>query len=113
MMDIIRISAAVVLIVGAGLVHGAWTNRWGSSPALAALAARFESVPMVIGDWKATPFDLPPEERAMAGAVACLTRRVHQPQSRDLRHRSCCSAASPEKSPRIRPMSATRARVTP
>ena len=45
MMDIIRISAAVVLIVGAGLVHGAWTDRWGTSPALTALAARFESVP--------------------------------------------------------------------
>ena len=38
MMNMIRISAAVILIVGAGLVHGAWTNRWGPSPALAALA---------------------------------------------------------------------------
>ncbi len=52
MINTIRISAALVLIVGAGLVHGAWTNRWGPSPALTALAARFESVPQVIGDWK-------------------------------------------------------------
>ena len=54
MINMIRISAAVVLIVGAGLVNGAWTNRWGPSPALTALASRFESVPMVIGDWKVT-----------------------------------------------------------
>ena len=37
MINTIRISAALILIVCAGLVHGAWTNRWGSSPALAAL----------------------------------------------------------------------------
>ena len=78
-MDNIRISAAAVLIVGAGLVQGAWTNRWGASPALTALAARFESVPMVIGDWKGTASDLPAEDRAMAGAVACLGRVYSNP----------------------------------
>jgi hypothetical protein len=75
----IRIVAAAVLIVGAGLVHGSWTDRWRTSPALAALAARFETVPMVIGDWKGTSFELPAEERAMAGAVACLGREYSNP----------------------------------
>ncbi len=70
----IRISTALVLIVGAGLVHGIWTNRWGPSPALAALEKRFESVPLVIGEWKGTAFELPAQDRAMAGAVACLAR---------------------------------------
>jgi Protein of unknown function (DUF3485) len=79
MINMIRTSVAVSLIVGAGLVHGAWTNRWGPSPALAALASRFESVPMVIGDWKATPFELGPGERAMAGASACLSRVYTNP----------------------------------
>lgn len=73
-MGIIRIVMAAAIIIGAGLVHGAWTNRWGSSPALAALAARYESVPMVIGDWKATPFELGARERRLAGAEACLAR---------------------------------------
>jgi len=75
----IRISAAVVLIVGAGLVHGSWTNRWGTSPALAALGARFESVPMEIGDWKGTASELAPDERAMAGAVVYLCRVYSNP----------------------------------
>jgi Protein of unknown function (DUF3485) len=76
----IRIFTAGVLIVGAGLVHGAWTNRWGPSPALTALSNRFDTVPMVIGDWKGTPSELPgAEERAMAGAVACLARHYSHP----------------------------------
>ncbi|MGO9462946.1 MAG: exosortase-associated EpsI family protein [Isosphaeraceae bacterium] len=70
----IRIAAAVILIVGAGLVHGKWTDRWGASAALAALAPRFESVPTVIGDWTGTAFEVSPRERAMAGAIACLGR---------------------------------------
>lgn len=74
-MNIIRISFAVVLIVGAGLVHGAWTSRFGRSAELAALAARFESVPMTIGDWAATPFEPAAGEQAMTGAVARLARR--------------------------------------
>ena len=34
---------------------------------------------MVIGDWKATAFELGPDERAMAGAVACLSRVYTNP----------------------------------
>lgn len=75
----IRISIAIVLIVGAGLVHGAWTDRWGPSPALVALGERFESVPMDIGDWKGTAFELPPGDRAMAGAVIYLGRIYSNP----------------------------------
>jgi Protein of unknown function (DUF3485) len=72
-MGILRIAAAA-LIVGAGLIHGKWTNRWAPTPALAALAARFDSVPMTIGDWTATPFRLGERERKLAGAEACLAR---------------------------------------
>ena len=85
MINMIRISAAVILIVGAGLVHGSWTNRWGPSPALAALAARFESVPMDIGDWKGTTFELS-APRASDGRRGGLPRSaVHEPESRGFR----------------------------
>jgi hypothetical protein len=75
----IRISVAVLLIVGAGFVHGAWTNRWRPSPELAVLAARFDSIPMVIDDWQGTAIDVPPKERAVAGAVACVSRKYSNP----------------------------------
>jgi len=75
----IRICAALVLIVGAGLLHGKWTNRWGPSPALAELGARFDSLPMVVGDWTGTTFEVPAEDRALAGAVACLGRVYSNP----------------------------------
>jgi uncharacterized protein DUF3485 len=73
-MGFIRITAAAILIVGAGIVHGAWTGRWGPSAELAELAARYDSVPTTIGDWRATPFELGDRERRMAGAAACLAR---------------------------------------
>ncbi len=75
----IRVFSAMVLIALAGLVHGAWTNRWHPSAALAALGARFDSVPMVIGEWHGTAIELPDEDRARAGVVACLARRYSSP----------------------------------
>jgi Protein of unknown function (DUF3485) len=79
-MGILRITVAAALIVGAGYVHGAWTGRWGRSPEMAALAARFASVPMSIGDWSATPFELGADERKMAGAEAWLCRVYTNPR---------------------------------
>lgn len=73
-MGFVRITAAAVLIIGAGYVHGAWSGRWGPTAELADLARRIDSVPMTIGQWSATSFELPARERAMAGADACLAR---------------------------------------
>src|SRR5438552_7452602 len=80
MMNIIRIAAALVLIVGAGLVHGSWTNRWRPSSALTAMAARVESVPMTMGDWTATSSQMPPAELAMTGAVGYFSRSYKNPK---------------------------------
>ncbi len=71
--------AALALIVGSGLVHGAWTNRWRTAPALAELAARLDSVPTVLGDWTATSLALPSSEQAMAGAVGHISRVYTNP----------------------------------
>src|SRR5262245_16689848 len=69
-------AAAISLIVGAGIVHGAWTDRWGTSPTL---AARYEAVPMVIGDRKGVPMELGAAERKMAGAEAWLSHVYTDP----------------------------------
>jgi hypothetical protein len=73
-MGFVRITAAAALIVGAGLVHGAWTGRFGVGADLVELAARYDAVPMTIGDWTAKTYELGPRERRMAGADACLSR---------------------------------------
>jgi hypothetical protein len=70
MMIVIRIIAALVLIVGADLVHGAWTNRWRTSPALASFAAKLDFVPMDIGPWKGTAVDFSPRELAVVRETA-------------------------------------------
>jgi hypothetical protein len=72
MIQAMRTGAAVVVILAAGLIQGVWTNRWRTSAEQAALEARYGSIPLEIGDWKGTPFELPAADRAMAGATACF-----------------------------------------
>jgi hypothetical protein len=73
---VIRIILAAVLIVGAGLVHGTWTHRWGASAAVKDLAARMESLPTVLGDWKMTEsYEISPAEIAMTGATGHVSRQ--------------------------------------
>lgn len=75
----IRIVAAVILIVGTGILHGSWTNRWRPSGEAMKLAARLESVPMDIGAWKGTAVDVPTVDRQSAGGDACLARQYSDP----------------------------------
>jgi hypothetical protein len=80
MINTTRILAAAILIIGAGLVHGSWTNRWRPSRALANQAARLDAIPTVIGDWTGTPFAVPAPDLAMAGAVNYMARRYTNPR---------------------------------
>lgn len=75
MISILRNSVALILLIGAGLVHGAWTNRWNPSPAIAALGTRIDSIPMAFGGWKGVSFEIPSREIRMAGATSYLARR--------------------------------------
>jgi Protein of unknown function (DUF3485) len=70
--SITRVAAAIVLIVGAGLIQGVWTDRWGVSPQQVALRSRIESIPLSMGEWQGKAFELPAEDRAVAGATACF-----------------------------------------
>jgi hypothetical protein len=75
MKNTVRILAAGVLIAGAGLVHGAWTNRWGASPALLKLAGRLQTLPKVLGDWTSVDREMDSRELGMTGAVGYISRR--------------------------------------
>ena len=79
MKNTIRIIAALVMIIGTGLVHGAWTNRWRTAPALAALAGRLDSLPKEIGEWTSVSRELPAREQTMAGAVGYISRVYTNP----------------------------------
>ena len=74
MNNVFRIVTAMILIVGAGLVHGAWTNRWGAPPALAELASRVKTLPLVLGDWTGVDREMEARVLAMAGAVGNVSR---------------------------------------
>ncbi len=72
---------ALALIIGSGLMHGAWTNRWRTAPALAELAARLESVPTVLGDWTGSSQAIPSRQMAIAGAAGQLSRVYTNPKN--------------------------------
>lgn len=70
----IRVAAGLAVVLGAGLVHGDWTNRWRLSDELAETARRLDSLPMTIGDWTGTSGQLSEEELRVAGAKGYLLR---------------------------------------
>lgn len=74
MKNIISVVAGLALIVAAGLVHGAWTNRWGVRPSVAALAERLRTLPATLGGWTSEDRTIPPRELAMTGAVGHVNR---------------------------------------
>ena len=73
-MLIFRISAAALLIVGAGLVDGAWNNRWRLSPELAALTAEIRLSPHGRRRLAGTMFELS-ARTCYGGRAACFARK--------------------------------------
>jgi Tfp pilus assembly protein PilE len=71
--------AAVAALIAVTVVHGTWTERWGTKAddsALRASAARLEGhFPKQFGDWKTEQdMETSPEELARAGAVGSVAR---------------------------------------
>src|SRR4051794_5686375 len=44
-------------LVGLGIVHGLWTDRWGALIASDQLAAHLDQVPMTVGAWEGKPIE--------------------------------------------------------
>lgn len=75
MSNILRYSAALLLLVAVGLLHGEWTHRWGISRGLAEVSARVGSLPLEVGEWTTTQeHKLAPADQQLAGAVAYISR---------------------------------------
>ncbi len=72
---IILPAVALILVLGTGIVHGVMSGRWGRPDDLRAVASRLDSVPMTVGDWSATPSEIPDDQLARGEIVSYLSRR--------------------------------------
>ena len=68
------LAAGAVLVV-CGLVHGLWSDRWGTSEAVTRATERLERVPRRMGDWEGEDESISRRELALSGATGCLVRR--------------------------------------
>ncbi len=76
MQRILVIVSACAVLIGSGVVHGVWTDRWSAPADLAACAARLEQLPMTIGAWHGNPVEMAKDpNNNLAGMVA--RRYVH------------------------------------
>jgi len=66
---------ALVIVLGVGLLHGTWTQRWVKSAALEAAVARLDSLPDHAGDWHGQAIELDPQALRQAGADGYWLRR--------------------------------------
>src|SRR5262245_23228091 len=67
---------AILLVIGGGIVHGFWTDRWGTSPAPAEAGRRLKAVPLRAGDGAAAPLPNKAGPESLAGQL--YRRYVHQ-----------------------------------
>lgn len=75
------ILAGLLVLIGTGVVHGLWTERWHRSPELQQAASRLDTLPADLGPWKGEVTEQDPEALAQTGAVGHYSRLFTDPQS--------------------------------
>src|SRR6516164_3309394 len=73
MTRILPIATGLVALIACGVVHGLWTDRWLPKPDPAAAAARFDGLPMTVGNWEGEALEVSPRE--LQGLSGYLARR--------------------------------------
>jgi uncharacterized protein DUF3485 len=73
--------AALAVILGGGLAHGVWTERWYRSAALEAAAERLRLLPDDFPGWKGEVIELDEGSATVAGARASWVRRFTRTQT--------------------------------
>jgi Protein of unknown function (DUF3485) len=61
-----------VAVVGAGIVDGVWSDRWGHAADLDQAAARFDRIPLAVGDWEGKVVE---DEELTTGLVGPIALR--------------------------------------
>src|SRR5262245_45731930 len=70
---------ALGLLLGSGLVHGLWTERWDSSSVVEEAAARVKDVPAKAGPWSSVDVEVEAEAYQQARALGYWMRRYTKP----------------------------------
>src|SRR4051812_1515404 len=78
-MRVVPVVVGLVLLVGGGVVHGLWTDRWTHSTVVDEWAARLEQLPPDLGAWKGVAYEQEPETLDLAGAVGHYSRTFTDP----------------------------------
>lgn len=73
MTRILVIVSACFVLVGSGVVHGVWTDRWSERTDLADAAKLLERLPMTVGAWHGTTVDM--ERDPNSGLAGMIARR--------------------------------------
>ena len=73
MQRILIIASACVVLIGSGVVHGLWTDRWSEQADLADAAERLEQLPNTIGVWHGSAVEV--EKDASSGLAGMVARR--------------------------------------
>jgi hypothetical protein len=77
MQRIIIVIAAAGMLVGSGVVHGVWTDRWSEQTDLKDAASKLEKLPMTIGGWQGANVEMDEDPNStVAGQLA--RRYVHE-----------------------------------
>jgi hypothetical protein len=65
---------AALAFVGAGIVHGFWTDRWVPCGEVEAAVERLGAIPLHLGEWRGEDINIDPGQTA-PGVAGSLTRR--------------------------------------
>jgi hypothetical protein len=75
----IVIACACAVLVGSGVVHGLWTDRWSAQSDLADAAQRLEQLPLTIGAWHGNAVEM--EKDPNTGLAGLIARRYVNAQN--------------------------------
>lgn len=78
-MRFVPVVVGLVVLVGGGVVHGLWSDRWTHATVVEEWAARLEQLPADLGSWKGVPHEQDPAALDLAGAVGHYSRTFTDP----------------------------------
>src|SRR5947209_2410247 len=75
MSRLLPVLTVVVIVTLSGVVHGVWTNRWGTAKAVQEAAEKLEkNVPMTIGEWDGQAKEMTEREIAIGEIDGYVSR---------------------------------------